>query len=97
MTTSEDVLVIILSVFLAIFLLLGIITLTKTIQVLNHLKRIAAKAEQIAGKAEAASEFFQKAATKVALSRLIANIVHSVREKDTKEDDKNTKEDNNER
>jgi hypothetical protein len=86
MNTSEDVLVIILSVFLAIFLLLGIVALVKAIQLLNKLKHIAQTAEQIADKAEAASEFFQKAASRVAISKFVSNIIHSVKSREKKED-----------
>ncbi|OGL29358.1 hypothetical protein A3D14_01155 [Candidatus Saccharibacteria bacterium RIFCSPHIGHO2_02_FULL_47_12] len=85
MGTSEDVLVVILSTFLAIFLLLGIVALIKVIQLLNRLKHVAETAEQIADKAEAAGEFFQKAASRVAITRLIGNIVKTVKSRDDKE------------
>jgi hypothetical protein len=79
MNTSEQVLVVVLSSFLAIFLLLGIIGLIKTIQILNILKRISDKAEKLTDKAEAVGDFFQKTAGTAALAKLLSNIVHTVK------------------
>ena len=56
MNTSEQILVIFLSTFLAIFLLLGIIVLAKMITVMNRLDRITEKVENITDKAEAIAE-----------------------------------------
>ncbi len=77
MTSSEQFLVIVLSVVLAIFLIIGIVALTKTIQILNHIKRIIEKAEKIADQAEAVGDFFQKTAGPAAIVKLVSNIVHS--------------------
>lgn len=48
--------VIILSTFLAIFLLLGIVVLAKMIVVINRVNRITEKVENIANKAESMAE-----------------------------------------
>lgn len=78
MNTTEQILVIILASTLAIFLILAIVATIKVIQILNHLKVITEKAEQLVDKAEAVGEFFQKTAGPVALGKLISNIVGSV-------------------
>jgi len=76
-----EVLVIIVSATLSIFLVVGIIVLVKVIQILKDIKNILRKAEQIADKAEAVGEFFQKTAGPAALAKLIANILQSFRDK----------------
>jgi len=81
MDRSMEVLVIIVSATLSIFLVVGIIVLVKVIQILKDIKNILRKAEQIADKAEAVGEFFQKTAGPAALAKLIANILQSFRDK----------------
>ncbi len=78
MNTSEQVLVIFLSSALAVFLLVAIIATIKLIQILNHIKRITEKAEQLADKAEAVGEFFRKSAGPIAVGKLLSNIVETV-------------------
>ena len=74
MGEAEQILVIFLASFLALFLLLGIIALVKLIQVLNHLKRISETAEKLATKAENLSELFTYTAAPAAIGRLVASI-----------------------
>ena len=69
-----EVLVIILSAFLAIFLILSIIILIKVIQIIKVVKRITEHAEQMADRAEHMAAFFEKTATPVALVKLVSNI-----------------------
>lgn len=76
MNTAEQIILLILAVTLATFLILSIIIAIKTIQILKHIKLIIEKAENIADKAEAVSEFFQNTAGPVAIVRLISNIFH---------------------
>ncbi|RTK93730.1 hypothetical protein EKI60_05295 [Candidatus Saccharibacteria bacterium] len=78
--TAQQILVVILSSFLAIFLLLGIVATVLVIKVLKHVKHITEKAEQIADKAEAVSSFFQQSAGPAAIAKLISNIVHAARQ-----------------
>lgn len=78
------ILVIILSTFLALFLILAIAALVKVIQLLKTLKRIAAKAEMVADRAEAASALFEKTAGPMAVGKFIANIVNLVKRGDKK-------------
>lgn len=79
MENAEQILVVILASALALFLILAIIATVKIIQILNHLKSITEKAEQIADKAEAVSEFFAKTAGPSALVKLFANVVDAFR------------------
>ncbi len=79
--TSLTILVIILSVTLAVALILAIVLLVKLVQIAKILKRITLKAEDIADKAEAAAEFFEKGASTLSLTRLIANITDMVSRK----------------
>lgn len=79
MNTAAEVLLIIVSAVLSLFLLLAIIVLIKTIQILHKLKHIAAQAEKLADSAEAVGEFFRKSAGPVALGSFVTNIVESVR------------------
>lgn len=73
-TNAESILVIVLSVFLGIFLILGCIALVKIIQVFNHLKSISEKAEKLADTAEHVGEFFRYSAGPVAVAKLFAGI-----------------------
>ena len=77
MNTASQVLLIIVSTTLTLFLILSIILIIKFIQILNHVKHITEKAEKIADNAESVSEFFQKTAGPAAIAKLIANITHS--------------------
>lgn len=82
--TTEQILVVILAATLAILLILSIAAVVLVIQVLKHIKRITAKAELIADKAESVSSFFQQSAGPAAIAKLVSNIVHAVREKKEK-------------
>jgi competence protein ComGC len=79
--TSLTILVIILSVTLAVFLILGIALLIKLINLTNSVQRIATKGEEIADRAEAAAEMFQNAAAPVAIGRVLTNIFDAVSKK----------------
>lgn len=80
-TTTEQLLLIILSATLAVFLILSIIAMTKAVQILNIVKRITEKAEQIADKAELATEFFSNTSATVAIGKLLSNIFNSSKHK----------------
>ncbi len=81
MDTASQILLIIVSVTLTIFLIVGIIVTIKLVQILNHLKQITEKAEKIADSAESVGEFFQKTAGPAAIAKLVVNIVHSFKKK----------------
>ena len=76
-----QVLVVIVSATLTVFLIVSIIVLVKIIQVLNDIKRITKKAEHIADQAEAVVNFFQNSAVPVAIVKLISNIIQSFKSK----------------
>lgn len=76
MDNAAEVLLIIVSATLSVFLVVAIIAGIKIIQILGDLRRISAKAEQVIDKAEAVGEFFQKTAAPAALVKLVSNVVH---------------------
>lgn len=76
-----EVIVIILSIFLGLFLIVSIILVTRVIEILKTVKRITDHAEQVVDKAEHISTFFEKTATPVALIKLIANMSESFKKK----------------
>ena len=79
MDTTAEVLVIILSIVLSLFLVIAIVALVLFIKILKEIKHIVQKASSIADKAETVGEFFQKTAGPAALAKLVSNIVHSFR------------------
>lgn len=78
MEGAEQILVIILSSFLALFLLLSIIAIYKFIQVLSSLKRITEKAEHIADQAESLSDVFVKSSGPLAVGKLLSHLAETV-------------------
>lgn len=86
MNTTEQALLVILSTTLSLFLLVCIIATIKIIQILNDVKRIIKKAEDLADKAEAVGDFFKATAGPAALGKLVSNIIHSVQQKKGKGD-----------
>lgn len=76
--TSLEILVIILSATLALFLILGIVLIIKLIQIASGLKRITVKAEEVVDKAEAVTELFEKTAAPIAIGRLLSNITDMI-------------------
>jgi cell division protein FtsL len=76
-STTEQMLLIILSATLAILLVLSIVAMVKAVQILNIVKRITQKAEQIADKAELATDFFSNTSATVAIGKLLSNIFNA--------------------
>lgn len=72
--TAFEIIVVILSVFLVLFLAASIYLVVKCVQVVNHIKKISEHAEQVADRADHISDFFAKTATPVAIAKLIANL-----------------------
>ena len=89
MGNAEQILVVILSSMLAIFLILAIVATAKLIQVLDHLKSISEKAEKLANTAETVGEFFKYTAGPAAIGRLISNVSESVFKHHNKKDKSN--------
>ena len=78
MNTTFDVLVIILSVLLGIFLILSIVAAALIIKVVKGVKRIVEKGEQVVDSAEAAAEMFKRAAGPLSFLKTLTNIVDTV-------------------
>ncbi len=74
MNGYEQILVVVLAGFLAIFLLLGIVLLIFLIQVVKSVKRISEKAEHLAERADNVSEFIEHAAAQLTIGRFIGTL-----------------------
>lgn len=90
-SNTDQALLIILSTFLAMFLLLSIIALIWLLQILSELKKIIRRAEILARETESSiNSFFQKTGAALSLVRLISNMSEAVfgnKKKHKKEDD----------
>jgi hypothetical protein len=75
MDTAAEVLLIIVSVVLSIFLIVGIIAGVYTIKILKQVRRITERAENVADSVEAAASTFEKSASPIAIIRIIGNII----------------------
>lgn len=78
MNTTFDVLVIVLSCLLGLFLILSIIVATFVIKLVSSLKRIVAKGEQVIDSAEAAAEVFKNAAGPLGAFKTVVNLIETV-------------------
>jgi hypothetical protein len=87
--SSYDVLVVILSITLAVFLVLGIVVLVYVLKIVKSVKRVVAKAEQVADNVEAMTAVLERTATGPgAVLKTVAGIINnSMRHKSHKEDD----------
>ncbi len=81
MTMTESILLIILSVFLALFLGLAIALMVVSIKLVKSLKQIVAKAEMIVDSVETAAEVVKNASGPIATLRVLKNIVDLVQRK----------------
>jgi hypothetical protein len=90
-SNTDQALLIILSTFLAMFLLLSIIALIWILQILHELKKIISRAEELARETEnSINSFFQKTGPALSLVRLVSNMADAVmggKKKHKKEDD----------
>lgn len=74
MDTAFQIIVIILSSFLGLFLILNIIFMVFAIKLVRSVRRVSQRAELLTEKAEAVSEFMQHAAGPVLVGKLFANL-----------------------
>lgn len=74
MNGYEQILVVILSSFLAIFLLLGIIILVLAIKVIRSVKRVTERAEHLVEQAENVGEFLEHASAQLTIGRFISTL-----------------------
>lgn len=75
MTTTEEVLVIVLIVLLSIFFILCIAFVAGMIKLVSSLRHVAEKAEVAVDNVEAAAEALRDASGKMAFIKLLNNII----------------------
>lgn len=75
MDTAADVLLIIVSSVLAIFLVVLIVAVIYIVKILKQVRRLTERAENVAGSVEAAAGAFERAASPLAVLKIIGNIV----------------------
>jgi len=78
MNTTFDILVIVLSVLLALFLILSIIAISLVLKLLSSLRQIVAKGEQLVDSAEQLGETLRANAGAVGIVRMLLKFVSSV-------------------
>jgi predicted Holliday junction resolvase-like endonuclease len=84
MTTAETVLVIILIALLIIFFILCIAIVAMTLKILAIVRRIVEKAEEVADSVGSAAEVLRDTQGRLALFKLIRNIVKLAQKKGKK-------------
>ncbi|MGB4758793.1 MAG: hypothetical protein WBP26_01930 [Candidatus Saccharimonadales bacterium] len=72
--TASQLLLIIVSTVLSVFLIVGIILIVKLIKISKGVNHIVVKAEGLVDSAEAAASVLRKGAGTLAFSRIISNI-----------------------
>lgn len=75
MTTTDHTILIILTSLLSLFFLLGIVVIIIIIKLLNSVRNVVAKADHVVDSVENAAEVFKNASGKLAVVRLVKNIV----------------------
>jgi hypothetical protein len=75
MDTAAEVLLIVVSSTLTVFLIAFIVMLVYLIGILKQIRRITEKAENAAESVEAAAATFEKAASPLAILKIISNII----------------------
>jgi hypothetical protein len=75
MDTAAQILLIIVSAVLAIFLVVLIVALVQIVKILKQVKHVVTRAESVADSMEAATAAFERAASPLAVLKIIGNIV----------------------
>ncbi len=78
METATEILVIITSSVLVLFLLLAIVGVVQLILLVRQIKHIIKRAESVADTVEAVSETFGKAAAPAAVGKIIGNFLQGL-------------------
>lgn len=73
-----EILVVILSITLAIFLVLAIILVFNFIKISQTVRSIVNKADSVMDDVESAAEFFKKTSVPIGITSLVSNIVSKV-------------------
>lgn len=84
MEQAAEILVIILSVVLSIFLIVGIVFVIALIKLTKTIKHIVDKADQVIDNVESAAETFKNVAGPLASGKVIMNIIDLVSRKGKK-------------
>lgn len=74
MENAQEILIVLLSSVLIVFLIINIIFFVYAIKLVKSVKRISMKAEALTDKAEAVSEFVQHAAVPVLAGKILAGV-----------------------
>jgi len=75
MNTASEILVIIVSSVLAIFLVVLIVVLIQASKLIKQVKRVTVRAENVADSMEAAASAFERTASPIAIIKIIGNII----------------------
>jgi hypothetical protein len=81
MENAQELLVIIVSATLTVFLIVAIILLILIIKVVRSVKRVTDKAEILADKAESIADVFKHASTPLMIGKLLSNVSDMFRSK----------------
>ncbi len=85
--TSEQILVVFLSVTLAVMLIVAIVVLYKLQQLIADVRRIVQKAESLTDKAGDVANFFQNTTVTGAIVKIISNVMGGRGGRSTKNND----------
>jgi hypothetical protein len=75
MTTTDTVLLVILTTLLSIWVLLGIALAIAALRLIANVRRVVTRAESVIDSVESAAEVFKNTEGRLALFKLIRNIV----------------------
>lgn len=78
MENASEILLIIVSSVLALFLIVTIVAVFYVISILKQVKRVVKTAENVAINVEAAAEAFERTASPLAAIKIISNIIEQV-------------------
>lgn len=81
MTTTDTTLLIILTSLLSLFFILCIILVAVSIKLLNGVRRVVTKAENVVESVEEAAEVFKNTQGKLAVIKVIRNIIKMAQRK----------------
>jgi hypothetical protein len=78
MTTTDTVMLIILTSLLSLFTLLGIVLLIAALKLVGSVKKVVAKADSVVDSVESAAEVIKDTQGRLAVFKLVRNIIKLV-------------------
>lgn len=84
MTTTDQVLLIIITVLLSIFIIAGITVLVGIIKLISVIRALVVKAEDVVDSVESATEIFKDTQGSLAVFKLVRNIIKVANKKGRK-------------